>query len=365
MGIEWMHPGPAPLLSSPLFRVSFFSRREGRRNRSSAPAGIRSDPAATGRILGTPTALLKPCSLHHSSNLAEAAVLLQEQFLLIRWSQLSIFQLREALCFSTMSGTAGNTKFLLWLLLLSTTSLSSSCFGSELDIKCLKTVKQSVIDPNGILESSWNFNTTTKGFICQFTGVECWSPNDSRVHALNLSGLGLEGQFPRGLDLSNNKFSGPIPWNIAQQVAYLTSLDLSYNSFSGEIPVNICRDLNVLNIQHNQLSGQIPRDFGELLRLASLNVADNQLSGLIPSTLSKFPASSFSGNQGLCGPPLDDCGKTNDSSLVSYIVNDMIKDDFVVVGAAAGFVVGFVVAFYFPHVFVFTRRLHPYVYRIC
>jgi hypothetical protein len=52
-----------------------------------------------------------------------------------------------------MSRMADNTKFVLWLLLLSD---SSSCFGSDLDIQCLKTVQQSVIDPNGIL-SSWIF----------------------------------------------------------------------------------------------------------------------------------------------------------------------------------------------------------------
>lgn len=191
-----------------------------------------------------------------------------------------------------------------------------------------------------------------------------------RQQGLNLSNLGFEGQFPQGLeyctglaslDLSNNNFSGPIPLNITRQVTYLTFLDLSYNRFSGEIPIGICNmDLNVLNIQHNQLSGQIPRQFGEILRLTSLNVADNQLSGLIPSFLSKFPASNFAGNQGLCGPPLDDCGNANKACLGSRRINDEF-----IIGSAAGFVVGFVVAFYFPHMFIFSQRLHPYVYRIC
>ncbi|RCV28514.1 hypothetical protein SETIT_5G410200v2 [Setaria italica] len=214
---------------------------------------------------------------------------------------------------------AGNTKFLLWLLLLSTTS-SSSCFGSQLDIRCLKTVKQSVTDPNGTLESSWNFDNTAKDFICQFIG--------------------------------------PIPLNITrQEVTYLTFLDLSYNRFSGEIPIGICNmDLNVLNIQHNQLGGQIPRQLDGILRLTSLSVADNQLSGLIPSSLSKFQASNFAGNQGLCGPPLDDCGNTNKASLGSHRINDEF-----IIGSAAGFVEGFVVAFYFPHIFIFSQRLHPYV----
>ena len=168
-----------------------------------------------------------------------------------------------------------------------------------------------------ILKSSCNFDNTTDGFVCRFTGVECWNFDDeNKVSALRLSSLGLEGQFPRGLeyctsldvlDLSNNKFSGPIPSNITRQVTYLTSLDLSYNSFSGEIPVGIGNmALYALYIQHNQLSGQIPREFDGLLRLTSLNVADNRLSGLIPLFLSKFPASNFAGNKVLCGPPLDD-----------------------------------------------------------
>jgi hypothetical protein len=264
-----------------------------------------------------------------------------------------------------MSGT------LLWLLLLSAGSSSSSCFGSQLDIRCLKTVKQSVVDPNGILKSSWNFDNTTDGFICRFTGVECWDSTENKVSALRLSSLGLGGQFPRGLeyctsldvlDLSNNNFSGPIPSNITRQVTYLTFLDLSYNSFSGEIPVDIGNmALNALYIQHNQLSGQIPREFDGLLRLTWLNVADNRLSGLIPLSLSKFPALSFAGNQGLCGPPLDDCG---DRTTIRLQWRPHTLNEESSIGAAAGFVVGFVVSFYFPHCFVCSRRLRPYIFRV-
>ncbi|CAO1944116.1 unnamed protein product [Urochloa humidicola] len=158
-----------------------------------------------------------------------------------------------------------------------------------------------------------------------------------------------------GLDLSNNNFSGPIPSDILLQVPFLTSLDLSYNSFSGEIPVLISNMtyLNTLNLQHNQLSGQIPQQFSVFSRLLMFNVADNQLSGPIPSALQKFSSSNFAGNQGLCGPPLED------KRLRLHRINDESS-----IGAAAGFVVGFVVAFYFPHLFVFSQRLHPYVFRI-
>jgi Leucine-rich repeat (LRR) protein len=132
---------------------------------------------------------------------------------------------------------------------------------------------------------------------------------------LRLSNFGLEGQFPQGLhncasitglELSANNFSGPIPSDIARQLPSLASLDLSYNSFSGEIPVGISNltYLNTLNLQHNQLNGHVPAEFSALHRLAKFNVADNHLSGSIPLPLTKFPASNFAGNQGLCGAPL-------------------------------------------------------------
>lgn len=253
------------------------------------------------------------------------------------------------------------TKFILWLLLLSS---SSSCFGSDPDVQCLKTVKQSVVDPNGILNSSWVFHNETDGFVCQFTGVECWYPYENRVLSLRLSNLGLEGQFPQGLqnctsmttlDLSSNRFSGSIPSDIAWQLPFLVSLDLSYNYFSGEIPIitNLTY-LYTLNLQHNQLRGQIPGQFipGEL---NDFSVANNQLSGHIPWQLQKFPPSNFAGNQGLCGIPLADC-----VHRTKWMINDGST-----IGAAAGFVVGFVVAFYFPHWFLFSQRLRPYIVPIC
>ncbi|CAO2167332.1 unnamed protein product, partial [Urochloa humidicola] len=90
-------------------------------------------------------------------------------FVLASDTEVEKLQLAEKPCVSM----ADDIKFVLWLLLLSGLS---SCFGSDLDVQCLKTVQESVIDPNGILKSSWIFNSSTVGFICQFTGVECWHP---------------------------------------------------------------------------------------------------------------------------------------------------------------------------------------------
>ncbi|XBI20792.1 hypothetical protein VPH35_062015 [Triticum aestivum] len=268
---------------------------------------------------------------------------------------------------------ADDTKFLRLFLLLSSSLL---CFGSEHDIQCLKSVQQSVIDPNGVLKPSWNFENATSGFICRFTGVECWQPDENRVLSLRLGNLGLEGSFPKGLqncssmtglDLSNNNFSGQIPSDILQQVQQLTFLDLSYNSFSGSIPESMSNMtyLNLLNLEHNQLSGQIPPQFDLLTRLTTFNVAENLLSGPVPTSLQKFSASNFAGNQGLwlCGAPLDDCPPSKRRWRPVRIRLHRLNDQSSI-GVAVGFVVGFVVAFYFPHLFVCSERLRAYVVRI-
>jgi hypothetical protein len=232
---------------------------------------------------------------------------------------------------------------ILWL-------LSVTCLGSDLDIQCLRDVLNSVIDPNGVLKSTWIFTNNSKGFICQFTGVECWHPDENRVLALRLSNLGLWGSFPQGLknctsmtglDLSSNNFSGFIPPDISQQMPFLTSLDLSYNGFSGIIPLNITNMtyLNTINLQHNQLSGSVPGQFN-LERLSSFNVADNRLSGPIPFDLGKkFLASSFANNQGLCGNPLDGCQASSKSKSTATIIG-------AVIGVVIVVIVGVIVVFF-------------------
>jgi hypothetical protein len=227
--------------------------------------------------------------------------------------------------------------------------LSATCLGSEQDVQCLREVQSSVSDPSGVLKSTWIFTNSSNGFICQFTGVECWHPDENRVLALRLSNLGLRGQFPRGLknctsmtglDLSSNEFSGSIPPDISQQVPFLTSLDLSYNGFSGPIPINITNMtyLNTLNLQHNQLTGLVPGQFN-LDRLTTFNVGDNQLSGPIPFELgNRFPAS-FSGNQGLCGSPLDGCSASSKTKSTAAIIG-------AVIGVVIVVIVGAVVVFF-------------------
>ncbi|GKV50880.1 hypothetical protein SLEP1_g57560 [Rubroshorea leprosula] len=207
---------------------------------------------------------------------------------------------------------------LVFLRVLIWSLLSPVSIGLVSDIDCLKSIKHSLEDPFGYLTATWDFNNNIEGFICRFTGVECWHPDENRVLNIQLSDMGLKGQFPRGisgcssltgLDLSNNELFGPIPSDISRIFPFSTTLKLSSNNFSGEIPKDLANItfLLVLNLDHNQLTGHMPPGIGLLCRLRTFTVANNLLYGPVPNFLNDISSDSFANNPGLCGSPLDPC----------------------------------------------------------
>ncbi|XP_062088647.1 probably inactive leucine-rich repeat receptor-like protein kinase At5g48380 [Humulus lupulus] len=210
-------------------------------------------------------------------------------------------------------------KLKLTTLVLLSLSFICSTHATRNDICCLKEIKASLEDPFGYLNSTWNFNSQTAGFICKFTGVECWHPDESKVLNIRLSGMGLKGTFPRGLgyckslaglDLSNNKLFGTLPSDISKLLGFVTTLDLSFNNFSGGIPKSLanCSYLNVVKLDHNRLTGNIPEGLLLLRRLKEFNVSNNLLSGKVPYFESKFIiAQSYANNSQFCGVPLEPC----------------------------------------------------------
>ncbi|KAG6507842.1 hypothetical protein ZIOFF_033195 [Zingiber officinale] len=183
----------------------------------------------------------------------------------------------------------------------------------------------------------WN---TSDPSPCSWDGVTC---SDSRVTELRLPGADLVGRIPPGtvgnltaltaLSLRYNLLFGTLPQDFTA-LAGLQLLHVQNNRFSGEIPPSIfaLRQLVRLNLEGNLFHGLIPQDFNNLitidallldrnrlsgeipdLRLPNLfkfNVSFNYLKGQIPSSLRRMPASSFVGNS-LCGGPLAACPSEN------------------------------------------------------
>ncbi|CAM6022343.1 unnamed protein product [Sphagnum balticum] len=131
---------------------------------------------------------------------------------------------------------------------------------------------------------------------------------------LECLGLGtnqLYGNLPQSLtmctelyllDASRNQFSGLIPsW--LSKLQRLQFLVMHSNSFTGDIPIELfssSSNLLHLDLGHNNLSGFIPPEVGNLGALRFLRLSRNQLTGSVPSTignLSQVTAIDLSGNQ--------------------------------------------------------------------
>ncbi|XP_023757361.1 receptor-like protein EIX2 [Lactuca sativa] len=91
------------------------------------------------------------------------------------------------------------------------------------------------------------------------------------------------------LDLSSNHFHGELPRDFNKPD--LGFLDLSYNNLSGSLDQFLCdgiqesRQLSVLNLANNNMSGGLPDCWMNWEYLVFLNLEKNKLSGKIPSSL--------------------------------------------------------------------------------
>ncbi|XP_055828273.1 probable LRR receptor-like serine/threonine-protein kinase At3g47570 isoform X2 [Solanum dulcamara] len=105
--------------------------------------------------------------------------------------------------------------------------------------------------------------------ICHWVGVTCGSRHQ-RVKSLNLSNMDLTGRIPR--DFGNLTFLG--------------SLDLGSNNFQGNLPQEMARlrRLKFIDLSFNNFRGEIPSWFGFLHQLQFLILRNNSFTGSLPSS---------------------------------------------------------------------------------
>ncbi|KAL5543411.1 hypothetical protein UlMin_007195 [Ulmus minor] len=237
-----------------------------------------------------------------------------------------------------------------WIFLHVIFILVSSSSLAPLDYEILLQFKDSLEDAEALIPT-WNTSTPPcSADKANWRGVLC--DKDGEISGLKIENMGLkgfidvdslknlpnlrtlsfmknnfEGPFPdlgqlgalKSVYLSNNKFSGEIPSDVFLRMLSLKKLFLAHNQFTGSLPASLelLPKLIVLRVEGNQFQGRIP-NFPQKTWL-SFNVSNNILEGRVPHSLSTMDATSFHGNEDLCGLPLKACA-TKKPSLWSIVV---------------------------------------------
>ena len=151
------------------------------------------------------------------------------------------------------------------------------------------------------------------------------------------------------IDFSWNNFEGNLPETIGE-LHWLYLLYLSHNALTGPIPESIgnLKQLESLDLSFNRLSGEIPMQISGLTFLSFLNLAYNELVGSIPrgSQIQTFPESSFEGNSGLCGFPLNaSCSSASPPEFPAAAPEEKewVRESDIYGSAAIGFAVGLII----------------------
>ena len=99
-------------------------------------------------------------------------------------------------------------------------------------------------------------------------------------------GVEIENGKVAGLNLPDNNLQGELPLEFFDLVN-LERIDLHKNKLAGTLPnaVSGFKELEVLDISSNKISGQLPLNFGNLKKLEILSLFDNEIEGQLPSSI--------------------------------------------------------------------------------
>ncbi|TKW09048.1 hypothetical protein SEVIR_6G065850v4 [Setaria viridis] len=162
--------------------------------------------------------------------------------------------------------------------------------------------------------------------------------NCSELQVLDLSLNSFGGVLPDSLSnlsaslehlfLLDNEISGNIPKDIGNLIS-LQTLALGGNFFSGVLPSSLCslKNLVRLYLVDNDITGTIPLAIGNLSELADLELSSNYIRGTIPSTLGNLTKLSMLGlsQNYLAGPIPREIFSISTLSLGLYLSNNNLE----------------------------------------
>lgn len=158
------------------------------------------------------------------------------------------------------------------------------------DVQALQVLYNSLNNPSQL--TNWKSGS---GDPCQeaWKGVGCVG---SSVVSIVISGLALNGTMGymlssltslKTLDLSNNAIHDTVPYQLPPN---LTNLNLARNNLSGNLPYSFSNMVSLisLNVSRNSFSQSIGDIFLNLSQLDTLDISFNNFSGALPNSLSSL-----------------------------------------------------------------------------
>ncbi|KAL2457600.1 putative LRR receptor-like serine/threonine-protein kinase RFK1 [Abeliophyllum distichum] len=133
--------------------------------------------------------------------------------------------------------------------------------------------------------TNWSFNADT----CEVQTVTPSPPSASEGYVeCNCNYRNNTVCHVTKIVIKSYNLPGVLPPELVQ-LPYLEFIDFAYNLLTGTIPKEwASTQLNSISVLVNRLSGEIPRDLGNMTNLTYLNLEANQFSGAIPSELGKL-----------------------------------------------------------------------------
>lgn len=120
--------------------------------------------------------------------------------------------------------------------------------------------------------------------------VNTWDLNEPISEWFGVSGeSGIQPCQVAFIGLAGNNLTGQIPKEIGD-IEKLKRIDLSGNNLNGAIPASIGKlyRLDQLNLSQNQLSGPLPEELGSLGAIRFVGLSNNQIDGPIPSEIGQL-----------------------------------------------------------------------------
>ena len=133
--------------------------------------------------------------------------------------------------------------------------------------------------------------------VCEWASTACHDDDDSKkgtISQIEFEENGLQGTLIDELShlynlqfllLEKGKLTGSIPSKLGQLP--LIILDLDYNQLSGEIPEDIydATTLQQIDLNNNQLTGTISSKIGQLQTLTFFQIDNNMMEGTVPEEM--------------------------------------------------------------------------------